>query len=117
MSLEEDSELNQIKSELISRMLESIEEGETSYSEENVEECRDVLNAHLRCLSQARNREQALNCVMNTVEQLNELNEEADHHLLQSRSGELICEFMALAGAKRGFNTEDEDITENWRDW
>ena len=52
-----------------------------------------------------------------TVLKLNKLNEKAGYELIETDQREDICKYIIRAGALLGFNGEDEDVTEEWRDW
>ena len=52
-----------------------------------------------------------------TVLKLNDLNERAGEDLIETDQREDICEYITKADALLGFNTEDEDVTEEWREW
>ena len=55
--------------------------------------------------------------VEKTVLALNELNEPCDEELIETGQREDIAEIIILAGNLTGYNSLDEDITEEWREW
>lgn len=48
---------------------------------------------------------------------LNALNERCDGELIGTDQREYICEIIIRIGYLRGFNDENEDVTEALRDW
>ena len=55
--------------------------------------------------------------VEKTVLALNELNEPCDKELIETGQREDIAEIIILAGNLTGYNSLDEDITGEWREW
>ena len=117
IDLEAYPELNKILVNLISGMHEFMSEADVEYSERHISKCMDILVSHFSGVSNALDRVAALECVKMTVLKLNELNEGVDHGLIETVEREQICEFIIKTGANFGFNGEDEDITEEWREW
>lgn len=117
MSLLEHPDLRHSLARLTGGMLSYIDGGTASYSEEDIDRCRDILVAHAQGLEQMKNRATALELVKSTVIQLNTLNENAGQDLIETDQREEICGFIIKAGAVMGFNSEDEDVTEEWREW
>ena len=52
-----------------------------------------------------------------TVILLNEINEKCEYELIETEQREDIAEIIILSGSLKGFNTRDDDITEEWREW
>lgn len=98
-------------------MLSYLDYESATYEEEDIDGCRDILLHHADELEQASTRDEALKIVETTVNQLNDLNERAGQNLIETGERENICEFIIRAGAIMGFNRDDEDITEEWREW
>ena len=98
-------------------MLRYMDHGTASYSEEDIDSCRTILVSHAQALEQTKDRAAALELVKTTVTQLNTLNENAGQDLIETGQREEICGFIIKAGAIMGFNSEDEDVTEEWREW
>ena len=117
MNIKTDPELKKIRNTLIKGMLDYRADGGAGYSKADVEKCRRLLEDHLDSLSSARDRKAANECVKATVLKLNKLNEKAGYELIETDQREDICKYLMRAGALLGFNREDEDITEEWRDW
>ena len=52
-----------------------------------------------------------------TVLRLNKLNEKCDFQLIETGEREQIAEIIISAGNLKGYNSLDDDITEEWREW
>jgi hypothetical protein len=117
MPLLEQPELRQALALLTGGMLSYMESGEASYSDEDIDKCRDILTAHAKALEQVKDRAAALDLVKSTVFQLNKLNQDAGEDLIETDQREEMCGFIIKAGAIMGFNSEGEDVTEEWREW
>jgi len=117
MSIKTDRELKKVRTTLIKGMLDYRADGDAGYSKADVEKCRHILEDHLEAISRARGRDAANECVKVTVQKLNKLNQKAGYELIETDQREDICKYIMRAGALLGFNREDEDITEEWRDW
>jgi hypothetical protein len=104
---------------------ESLKEGLTSCVEnqsvdfgvEVVAECTEILDTYLRAIQLATSRPEAMTVVKGTVLRLNELNDRYDGDLIETDERELIAGFIIKAGELLGFNGENEDVTEEWREW
>jgi len=116
MDLTHDEQLTTLKTSLLDDMREYMAEGDVEHDADHIEECGRVLDAHLAALAAAGDRDAGLACVRETVLKLNELNERAGEELIETGERETICEFIIRAGALLGHNTEDEDVTEEWRE-
>jgi hypothetical protein len=117
MNIKTNPELKSIKDALIKGMLDYRADGGATYTKAQVEKCRRVLEEHLEAISNAKTRNAAKECVRGTVLKLNELNEKAGYELIETDQREEICKYLIRAGALLGFNGENEDITEEWREW
>ncbi len=117
MPLLEHPDLRQSLHSLTSGMIDYMRGGTASYSENDIDRCRTVLVSHAEALEQVKDRAAALALVKSTVTQLNVLNRDAGEDLIETDQREEICQFLIKAGAIMGFNSEDEDVTEEWREW
>jgi hypothetical protein len=116
MPLLENPELRNLLARLTVGMLGFMEGGNASYSEEDVDACREILISHAEKLDRIKDRAEAEDLVRATVLKLNTLNE-GTGDLIETGQREEICEFIIKAGAIKGFNSQDEDVTEQWREW
>jgi hypothetical protein len=112
-----DATLLSLRTRLLQGMREYMAEGEPSYAESDVRECENILMGHLQAVESAADRAEALRHVHDTVLRLNELNSRCGGELIETDQREDICALIIRAGSLRGFNAEDEDVTEQWRDW
>lgn len=104
--------------ELLRSMREYMEEeDEVSYGEKNITACDAVLSDYLVRMSRAVDRDEGLTVMRTAVLSLNELNETCDGQLIETDQREDICAILSRAAMLRGFCAEDEDPTEEWRDW
>src|SRR5437867_10707516 len=117
MPLLEHPDLRHGLARLTSGMLGFMDGGTASYSEDDIDRCRAILVSHAEALEHAKDRTAALELVKSTVTQLNTLNRDAGQDLIETDQREEICGFIIRAGAIMGFNSEAEDVTEEWREW
>ena len=117
MDLLENEEIKTIRQRLKEEMIDFIEPDETSYTEKDVENCMSLINTYLNNLAAAKSKEEGLNVVEKTVLALNELNEKCNYELIETSQREDIAEIIILAGSLKGYNSRDEDITEELREW
>lgn len=117
MTTKEYADLMNLKKSLITEMLEYMEDGDVDYTKSDVGEYNRILEEYFKSMSRAENRVTAMQCVKSTVMELNQLNEKAGEDLIETDQREDICEFIIMTGTLFGFNQEDEDVTEEWREW
>lgn len=117
MKLADNEELLGIKAELIEGMTSFIEDGDGDYSNEEIEKCDAIIVQFLISADGAKNKVDFMDQVKKSVLSLNELNASAGESLIETDQREQICEIVIKAGALKGYNKEDEDITEEWREW
>ena len=113
----DDERIERLERSLLDSMLEYASSGHGGYSEAHVGRCGAVLDRYLKSISVARDESAALECVRVAVLELNELNAETDHSLIETGEREALWEIISEAGARRGFFLGAEDVTEQWRDW
>lgn len=116
MNLIEDSQIKEVKARLIEGMVDFMDE-DTEYNQTHIDSCEKLLTAYLEGASGVDSKDALMSKVELTVVALNELNESVDHELIETDQREDICAIIIRAGALRGFNGENDDITEDWRDW
>jgi transcriptional regulator of heat shock response len=117
MSITDNFEMVEISARIRTDMLNYIEPGDTSYSSSEVEECMQILQDYLVGMEIKESKDDAMKLVEKTVLALNELNQRCQFELIETDQREDICEIIILAGKIKGFNTRDEDITDEWREW
>ncbi len=117
MNLNENPQISEILVRIKKGMIDYMSFGETSYNEKDVDECLHILHNYLDRASKSKSQEDCMIHVKEAVLALNVLNDKCDYELIETDQREDICEVIILAGNEMGFNTLDEDITEEWRDW
>lgn len=98
-------------------MISYMEDANPSYTEKDVEQCNVILKTYLKEIAQTESKEAGIEVVKGTIIQLNELNKKCDFELIETSERELIAEIIILASSKKGYNSQEEDITEKWREW
>lgn len=112
-----DDFLAELRAGLIEGMREFMADAGGDYAASDIAECEAILVDHLTAIRGAASREAALECVRETVLRLNALNARCGGTLIETNQREDICDLIIRTGYLAGFNGEDEDVTEEWRDW
>jgi len=94
-----------------------MEAANPNYSKSDIDKCRGILISHIQALERAKDRKEAIALVEATVLALNKLNQDTQGDLIETGQREEICAFIIKAGVIKGFNSVDEDVTEQWREW
>nr|WP_315495288.1 hypothetical protein [uncultured Rhodoferax sp.] len=124
MSVQISKELNDIRERLLKGMLSYMEREEgdddfDDYSKEDIERCASVLDRYLSSVldpSMHGVGEGIMEAVKTAVLELNALNEQCGHSLIETDQREDICELIIKAASLAGLNGDD-DLTEEWREW
>ncbi len=111
------TEIQEIYTRLKQNMIDFIEPGETAYTEKDVEKCMNIIDDYIINIEKADSKKDAMFIVEKTVILLNEINEKCEYELIETEQREDIAEIIILSGSLKGFNTRDDDITEEWREW
>lgn len=117
MSFSEHPKIKEILPRLKGDMIDFIVPGDTGYSEKEVETCMQLISDYLQAMEASTSKEEGMKVVEKTVLALNELNEASDYELIETGQREDIAEIIIMAGSLKGYNEEDDDITEDWREW
>lgn len=117
MEIKVNVEITEISERLKSGMIEFIEPGKTAYDKTDVDTCMKLLLDYLSKIENVSSKDEAMAVVEKTVLALNDLNEKCEYELIETDQREDIAEIIILAGSLKGFNSRDEDITEEWREW
>jgi len=115
--IKQNQEIKEIEKRLKQGMLDFIEPGTTTYTFKDVDNCMQIISEHLSLIEQTANKEEGLKMVEKTILALNELNEKCDYEIIETDQREDICEIIILAGNLKGYNSREDDITEEWREW
>lgn len=94
------------------------EDEDCGYEERHVNRLNNILVSYLSALKNISPADDAKikELVKNTVLQINELEEDTDHVMIETDEREDICALINSAAVASGYST-DEDITEEWREW
>lgn len=115
--MSDDKKLAETLAALVEGMREYMGDGDAAYDANDIAECEAILTEHANVIARVGDREAALEKVRATVLKLNALNERCEGELIETDQREDICAFIIRVGYLRGFNDENEDVTEVWRDW
>ena len=117
-------ELLELKSDILDGMISYIEvdddKFDSCYSREDVDKCDAILIKFMTAVLTPAiygDNEKIMAAVEDAVLCLNALNESCEHCLIETDQREGICEFIINVAAKAGLESEEYDITEEWRDW
>jgi hypothetical protein len=117
MSLLENREIKKTIKNLKEEMIEYIEPGETEYSETDVASCVSLVNNFLVKIWDTDSKQSGMLAVKEVVLALNDLNEKCHHELIETEQREQLADIIILSGYLKNYNTRNEDITEDWREW
>ncbi len=115
--IEQDATIAKLRASTLQGMREYMRHGDVGYDESHIRRCDDILAEHLRAIEACGDKDGALKHTQQTVLRLNNLNAQCDRPLIETDQREDICAIIIRAGALRGFNGADEDVTEEWREW
>jgi hypothetical protein len=97
------------------------EEGDSlGFTSEDVDECASILDEYIDKLLSYNGKatnEEIMECVKEVVLSLNELNKKTDENLIETMEREELCKFIRQAAQLAGLETDETDITEEWREW
>lgn len=113
----ENPEIIEISKRLKEGMLDFISPGESSYTEEDVEKCMNLITNYIQEIGNADTEDLGMKIVEKTILSLNDLNENCEYELIETDQSEDIVAIMILVGSINGLNSIEEDITEEWREW
>ena len=109
--------INELKIDLRKLMIDYIKTGNANYNEKDVKKYISIIDKFLIDIKNSKSKEDGLLIVKNTVLQLNNINKKTNFSLIETMERENIAEIINLAGYEKGYNSKDEDITEQWREW
>lgn len=115
MNLKENTEIRQIIERLEEGMVDYMSDAD--YGQRDVQKCIKLILNHLDQVENSSSKDEGLQIVKRTVVSLNELNERLDFELIETEERENIAEIIIIAGSLKGYNSRDEDVTEEWREW
>ena len=124
MGIQISGELRHIKERVLEGMLSYMkrEDGEADfndYSQEDVERCASILDRYMSSVLDPSIHGESgsiMAAVKSAVLELNDLNEQCEHSLIETDQREDICELIINAASLAGLDG-NADITEEWREW
>lgn len=93
---------------------------DVGYTQAHVDQCGKILSAYLAAVLDPAAKgasDRIMAAVKTAVLALNDLNDECDGGLIETDQREDICELIISAAALAGLESEEYDITGEWRDW
>ena len=98
-------------------MTDYMKSAHPNYTEKDIEKCVQILTEYNIEMLNSKSKEDGMQIVKATVLKLNELNENSGEELIETGEREAIATIIITVGHNKGYNSEDEDITEEWREW
>lgn len=127
MSVQIPEEQIELKDSILEGMLDYMEGDEDEdegfdpgYTKSHVEKCGAILDAFLSSVfspSAKGSSDAIMASVKTAVLALNDLNDECDGSLIETGQREEICELIISSATRAGLESEEYDITEEWREW
>lgn len=115
MYLKDNVEIKNGKERLKSTMLDYMPDA--SYEEGQVQKCMQIIDDFLEKMESSESKSDGMKTVEHTVLALNQLNEDCEGELIETDQREELAEIIILAGHLKGYNDQNDDITEDWREW
>jgi hypothetical protein len=109
--------LSATKENLLRGLRDFMVNASATYDEDDVVDCGRIIDRYVETLAHVPDRATARDAARTAVLALNELNNRCEGELIETDQREQICAIIIEAGALRGFNGPDEDVTEDWREW
>ncbi|MBV8327824.1 hypothetical protein [Chryseobacterium sp.] len=103
--------------DLKKNMEDYMNDADPSYTQADIDECASILIDYAINMLATKSKEDGMEIVKSTVLKLNTLNEKCDYSLIETNEREQIAEIIILTGSELGYNTVNEDVTEEWREW
>lgn len=94
-----------------------LSEEDFGYGIDEIKATMQYMNEFLEKIDNSQTKEEWMQIVEEYVNKLNELNEKTDYWLLETDQREEICGIMIEAMYLKWFNSNKEDVTEEWRDF
>jgi len=110
-------DLNKLLSDLKTSMISYMQTAQPSYTMDDINSCETILKQYLADMLTSKNKKAGMKIVKKTILALNKLNNKTQETLIETGEREQIAEIIMLASSRKGYNSVDEDITEEWRQW
>lgn len=92
-------------------------ESDPSYTQSDIDKCIRLLSECVIKVAKSKSEAKVMENVKATVLKLNDLNEKSNFSLIETNEREKIVDIIMAAVSEAGYNSIDEDITEEWREW
>ncbi|MBP3387357.1 MAG: hypothetical protein J6L23_02370 [Clostridia bacterium] len=107
--------------EIVASMSDYLDDAgeDAGFTTEDIEDCENLILRYLSELEMivSPTNELIMEKVKELVLALNDLNEGADHCLLETDEREAICELIQCSAEECGLIDPESDVTEEWREW
>jgi hypothetical protein len=94
---------------------------QAGYTQAHIDQCGEIIDELYRTLGNLAEKDReahVLKVVEATVRQLNALNKSCEGNLIETDGRESLCALLDEAMRHAGLTvTDDEDVTEAWREW
>lgn len=110
-------DLNKLLGDLKTSMISYMQTAQPSYTIDDINSCETILKQYLADMLTSKNKKAGMKIVKKTILTLNKLNNKTQETLIETGEREQIAEIINLAASRKGYNSADEDITEEWRQW
>jgi hypothetical protein len=110
-------DLNKLLGDLKTSMISYMQTAQPSYTMDDINSCETILKQYLVDMLTSKNKKAGIKIVKKTILTLNKLNSKTQETLIETGEREQIAEIIILASSRKGYNSVDEDITEEWRQW
>jgi len=93
---------------------------DAGYTQKHVDRCSKIIDEFFASLQAVANRNRnagILKAVKVTVGKLNTLNDRCDGGLIETDQREDLCALINRAAKQAGLESDQDDVTEEWREW
>lgn len=93
---------------------------DAGYTQDHIDQCMGLLDTFLVTLKNVPpegKTEFIMAAVKNLVLGLNAANESCDGAMIETDQREQLCEIIITAAKEAGLESDEDDITEEWREW
>ena len=112
-----DTQIDNLIGNLKKSMEDYLKDGNPPYSQNDIEECVSLLSDYTVNIYKSRSKKEGMQIVKSTIIELNTLNDKCESSLIETNEREQITDIIILASNKMKYNSLQEDITEEWREW
>jgi hypothetical protein len=116
-----------LRQEMIDGMVDYLKSSEddpdaagAEYTQADIDNCAKIIGEFLAALdavSGSKRDAAIMKIVKTTVLELNKLNDKCDGTLIETEQRDQIGVLIQQAALRAGLRTDEDDITEKWREW